>query len=289
MMKRIMVLFIMAIFSIAFTAECAAAEIPKAAAKALGTTKGKPCSEGLVFVNGKYIEPPYVVERWGNGIRINGNVVVPQAVDWTDFIKTQPGVKITKTESAAPEASEEESGDDDMDDLDEDDDSDDSLDDLFDDDPKPKKSAAKKPAKKPAKKKAAKPTTTVSYTLEGEFVANDASNKLKARVNKLRTDINTQLLKGGVMFFGDNYARVSADAISAEQVLMALPDLQKRATSAAELSKSVRAAGMVYLTQPICRDLYKNRVDYIKLQQRREKWKRDREFKKMLNGSGSLY
>ena len=32
--------------------------VPTESAKALGVTRGKPFSAGLVFVNGKYIEPP---------------------------------------------------------------------------------------------------------------------------------------------------------------------------------------------------------------------------------------
>lgn len=262
-----------------------AIEIPKAAGKALGVTKGKAFSSGLVFINGKYIEPPYVVERWGNGIRINEKPVIAQVIDWTDFIKTQSGVKVTKTESAVPEAAEEPEEEEELDDFD--DDLDSSLDDLFDDDPKPAKKAAKKPAKKKAKKRPPKPTTTVSYTLEGDFVPNDASKALVARINKLRTDINSTLLKGGVLIFGDNYARVTADAHSAEQILLSLPDLQRKSTSAAELTSGARAAGLVYLTPPICADLFANKVDYLKLQRRRTKWQEDKKFQKLINGSGA--
>ena len=45
--------------------------IPKESAKALGMTRGKPFVAGVVFINGKFIDPPYTVERWGTGIRIN--------------------------------------------------------------------------------------------------------------------------------------------------------------------------------------------------------------------------
>ena len=33
-------------------------EIPRESGKALGVTKGRAFSEGLVFVNGKFIRPP---------------------------------------------------------------------------------------------------------------------------------------------------------------------------------------------------------------------------------------
>ena len=45
------------------TAASAMHEIPKASAKALGVTRGKSFSSGVVFIEGKYIPPPYVVER----------------------------------------------------------------------------------------------------------------------------------------------------------------------------------------------------------------------------------
>lgn len=284
-MKKVLMI-IVAMLAIA----ASAIEIPKASAKALGVTKGKSFSEGIVFVNGKYLEPPYVVERWGCGIRINGQNVVAEVVPWSEFVKTQPGAKVTKSEApAAADAGDDEEEEDDLDDAYEDDDDEDSsLDDLFDDDPKPAKKAAPKKSA-PKKKKAApkKPRATVTYTLEGPFVPNDASKKLVARVNKTRTDINSTLLKGGVIFFGDKYARVTADAHSAEIVIDKLADIERKSKSASELLSAARSAGMVYLTGPVAGDLFRNKIDYIKLQQRREKWKKDRDLKKMLNGSGS--
>ena len=79
--------------------------IPFEAAKALGVTRGKPFTAGVVFVNGKYVDPPYVVERWGTGIRINSMPVTGQVVDWDDFLKTQDPSNLAKTEgSPAPAA-----------------------------------------------------------------------------------------------------------------------------------------------------------------------------------------
>lgn len=281
-MRTILMVLAAMVISIA-----SAIDIPKASGKALGVTKGRIFTEGLVFINGKYIEPPYVVERWGNGIRINETPVIGQVVDWSEFLKTQSGVKVTKTEiapAAEPEPEPE------VEDEPEDDDSDDSsLDDLFDDDPKPAKKAAKKPAKKKkvVKKRPPKPTTTVSYALDGDFVMNDAAKALVARVNKTRTDINTTLLKGGILIVGDRYARVSADTHSAEQVLSALPDILKKSTSANDVLAAARAAGLVYLTPPICADLYANKIDYLKLQRRKAKWQEDKKFKSLINNSGS--
>jgi hypothetical protein len=44
---------------------------------------------------------------------------------------------------------------------------------------------------------------------------------------------------------------------------------------------------MVYFTDELCRDLYRNRLDYLKLQERRVQWKKDKEWEKFLRESGS--
>ena len=195
-----------------FVFAAAAIEIPKASGKALGVTRGKPFEKGLVFVNGRYLESPYVVERWGTGIRINKVPVIGQVVDWTEFLKTQDGVKVIKTEVPPPQAAErapeavsspepvsappekEIAGSDDFDP---------SLDDLFEDEPQPQKKKADVPQAKPVarKPKSVKPIPTVTYALEGEFSANDASKALLKKVNDKRTQINAQLLDGEILFF----------------------------------------------------------------------------------------
>ena len=270
-----------AVVLLAGCAASAAIEIPKASGKALGVTRGKKFSKGIVFVDGKYLEPPYVVERWGVGIRINETPVVGQVIDWTEFLKTQDGVKVTKTETAPAPVAAPEPEPDEPEELE---DSDSSLDDLFDDDPKPKK-AAKKPAKKPARKpRPPKPTTNVTYSLEGEFVANEASTALLNKINKTRTDINAVLLAGGFICFGQRYSRVSGDIRTASQIIEKLPDIEKTSESEDELVAAVRSARLVYLTEPICQDLFRNRRDYLKLQARRDKEKSDRAFKKLMEG-----
>ena len=59
---------------------------PAEAATALKRVIGKPISTGYVFIDGKYIPPPYKVERNGLVIRVNNmqvtNPVVPWAEEW---------------------------------------------------------------------------------------------------------------------------------------------------------------------------------------------------------------
>ena len=52
--------------------------VPHDALVQLKATVGKPFTAGLVFVNGKFIPPPYKVERYGTALRINGQQVTGQ-------------------------------------------------------------------------------------------------------------------------------------------------------------------------------------------------------------------
>ena len=247
--------------------------VPKESAKALKVTRGRPFSSGAVFINGKYLEPPYVVERWGTGLRINSKQVTGPLVDWNEFLKTQSGVKVTKTESAAPvvEAAPAPTySTNDSDDT--------SLDDLFDDDPKPKK----KTYGRSRPTAPAKPRVSVSYALEGEFVPNDASKALLARINAARTEIDRQLRSGGFICFGNNYSQVVGDERSLQTMLEKLPELLQNSADVAAFNAGIRSAGLVYLNEVLCADLYRNRIDYRKLKELREKLKKDTQWKRML-------
>ena len=259
--------------------------VPKESAKALGVTRSKPFSAGMVFVNGKYIEPPYTVERWGTGIRINSIPVTGQIIDWNEFLKTQPGVKLERkapaeaaaeAPAAAPEppapapaapaaSSAEETS---------------SLDSLFDDDDSAAKAKTAETKEKPAEaprpapvvRKAA-PRPSATYVLAGPFKANDASKALLKRVNASRTELDRILRSGGFIFFGNNYSWVSGDKRTLLTMLEKLPELQQNAQSVSAFISGVRSAKLVYLNEVLCEELFKNRLDYRKLKERRERFK----------------
>ena len=265
------------------TALMAFQPIPKASARALGVTRGKLFSKGLVFINGKYLPPPYVVERWGTGIRINSTPVTGQIVDWNEFLKTQPGVKTVTTEpesvavseSAEPEAEAEatsetqpvEAAAADVN----------SLDDLFEDDSdendvKKKPAVARStPKPKVVHKPAPKPRATVSYVLEGYFVPNEETKALVKRINQTRTDVDRTLRSGGFLCFGDKYPNLSGDSRLLKKLLSKLPELQQQATDEADFVSSAYAANIVYLNETLLRELYKNRIDYLQLKRLRAK------------------
>lgn len=259
------------VVAVSFVAAAALAfpSVPKASAKALGVTRGKSFTSGLVFINGKYVKPPYVVERWGTGLRINGRKISGEVIGWNEFIKTQAGVKVTKTAapaaSAAPavEQTEDES----------------SLDDLFDDAEKGAKKGGKKSARAP--RKPAQPSVT--YSFDGEFAPNATTKALVEKINAARTDIDKKLRIGGFFFFGDGYSRVAGDAGTAWKILKTLPEAQRDNESAAALASALRSAGFVFLSDALCQDLFRNRVDYRALMDRRDSWQQDAQVEKLLN------
>lgn len=58
--------------------------VPQAALDELGIEYGTPRMTGFVFIDGRYIPPPYTVTRRGNGIFIN-RVQIEQPVPWSYF------------------------------------------------------------------------------------------------------------------------------------------------------------------------------------------------------------
>ena len=253
-------------------------QIPKESAKALGVTRGKPFSAGMVFINGKYIEPPYVVERWGTGIRINKEPVTGQVVDWNEFLKTQGGVKIEKraeTVSAAPVVQQAAPAVENVDSS--------SLDDLFDDDPKPVKRKIDSSTRSSTVTRPPVPRTVVSYALDGEFKSNDASKALVGRINETRTEIDRVLRAGGFICFGDAYSRVTGDKRTLMAMLERLPELEQRSEGLDDFRAGVRSAGLVYLNEVLCEDLFRNRIDYRKLKERRERIKSDQKWSQILD------
>ena len=268
---------VLVLASVAVAAASGMPEIPKASARALGVTRGKSFSAGVVFINGKYIAPPYVVERWGTGIRINSKPVTGPIIPWSEFLKTQEGVKVTKTEAPPPPPPPQQAAP-----ASSDADDDTSLDDLFDDDPKPKK--PKSPTRSAsASTQHAAPKTTVSYSLDREFVHNAATRALVAKINSVRTEIDRILRNGGFICFGDSYSRVMGDSRSVLTLLEKLPGIQRRSDTLQEFRANVRAAGLVFLNEVLCEELFRNKVDYPRLLDRYEKLKRDVDVQKMLN------
>lgn len=264
--------------------------VPKQALVELKATVGKPFSSGLVFIDGKFIPPPYKVERFGTAFRINGQQVTRQVIPWDEFLKTQPGVRIEQVEiapsapaeSAAPEPAAAEAAEP----ADDDSDISDDFDDLFDDNPKPKKkkAPARAAAKKPAPRPSA-PTVATKVVFDGTFRPNTKTKSMVERLNKIRTDMEVMLRKGGTCFFGTRYSTVTADRAPTDMFLSAVPQAMRENSSYEDFASAVRAKGIVFLPESVLRDLFRNRLDYVKLQERARAVKEERAWEKKLNNS----
>ena len=259
--------------------------VPRQALVELKATVGRPFKAGLVFINGRFIEPPYKVERYGTAFRINGIQVSGQVIPWDDFLKTQSGCKVEKVEpSASPaepvteeveeeveeEVSDESSGGDD-------------LDDLFSDDPAPAATKKKKTVKRVRKVvRKVEPVPETRVVFDGDFRMNDRSRQLVARLNKLRSEIETSLRSGGCFFFSSRHSRINVDSGAADLLLDSLPAVMKNNAGFPGFASAARAANLGYLPEQTLRDLFRNRIDYLKLQERRRVLKEERRWENLL-------
>ena len=276
------------LFLFAFGVEAAFVPPPKEAVKALKITKGRPFSSGVVFIDGKFIEPPYVVERYGNVLRINKIQITNAVIEWSEFLKTQDGLVVTKSEAApapaaeapAPAAPAAEASDTE--------DDDDPLSDLFDDAPaKPKKTRHTHASHHAPAPKQAAPKVKTTLSLNGEFQKNAKSAMYVNKINALRTEIDASLRRGCFFCFGSSYSRVSGDKEAAHKILQELPKIMKNDSEFGPFAADVRKAGFVYFPPNLVREMFANRVDYLVLQKRWKKVFEELEFNTMLDRAGA--
>ncbi|MBO7482406.1 MAG: hypothetical protein J6U17_00780 [Kiritimatiellae bacterium] len=249
---------------------------PREAAPALKATQGKQFNAGFVFIDGKYIKPPYKVERYGTVLRVNGMQVTNPVIAWDEFVKTQEGVKVSKKEIAAPAGPEPDVGGDDsfdMDDLSSD------LDDLFSDEPaKPKKSAPRR-ALRPRG-----PTIVVTYELEGPFVPNDRTKALVDRINGARGKIDGKLRSGWYFFFGSRYSALSGDSRVATDLLYGLSQAMKSSETYEQFAEALkRNPDTSMLPQPLVEDLFAHKSDHFAIERRIKSAKSERDVQNMIN------
>ena len=229
-------------------------KVPDEARIALKGTRGKPTSTGLVFVNGHYLKPPYIMARYGTAIFVNNVQVTDQVVPWRSFLAPQPGAAPVAAPAPAPAAPAKKAT---------------AIDDLFDDAPAP--------AEKPAVESA--PAVGASSSFE----MNARAKQLLKRINDQRTALNRRLRNGETCFFGKSYARVDVPQRLGRDRIAVLPEAMRDAADGADLYNRMRAKGFVFLNAKLCADLIENRVDYTELVERRKKLKEEEDLQKMLN------
>lgn len=229
-------------------------EVPAAANKALKAVKGKAIRTGMVFVNGHYVKPPYVLMRSGTAIFVNYNTqITGQVVPWKAFLATQGGAAAAAAKPAAPAPARPAQ----------------SVDDLFADTPPaaPVKTAA------PAAANAAE---------DVDFTPNEQSKRLLKRINDRRSYLDRRLREGYVIFFGSRYAPVSVAPRMARALLAMLPEAIRDADDGADLLRKLRAKGVNYLNREICDELVENRTDSPQIIEHRKEMEKADELNKLL-------
>ena len=232
--------------------------VPDQARVALKGSRGKPIRTGLVFVNGHYVKPPYVVARYGTAIFVNNIQVTDQIVSWRMFVASQPGMATAKPQPAkpAPAAPAKKVA---------------SIDDLFDDD-----SSSSAPAASSGAAAAAEPAG-------GAFEQNARTKQLLKRINDYRTDVDRRLRRGETCFFGKRYARVDVPSRLGRDLIGALPEAMRDLADGNDLFGRMRGRGFIFMNAILCADLIANRADYTALVERRQKLKEDEDLQQMLS------
>ena len=264
-MIRLKLVFLLAAAAISSVGAKPLPEVTDAAKEAMGTTPGRMVLSGFVFVDGRYLPPPYTVSRVGNGIFVN-RVQVEQPVPWSRFYPPKANEKAEdgdfeeveengeKTDAAKP-------GNGDFEEVEEtpaalpkkaaaklDD-----LDDLFADDNPP---TANKPAVA---------TPAAPRDIPGEI------EQLKAALDKRRATYENRLSKNDIYFFSTSHSRINGNYGTARSMIEVLPEALYAATSPEDLLARLRRANIYFLDERAVRVLFKNKQSYPMLKERRQK------------------
>lgn len=245
-------------------------EVPEAAIEALGITEGTQQSRGFVFIAGRYLAPPYTVMRKGNGIFIN-RVQVEQPFSWP-------------VEALMPSAS-----------L--------SI-----------KKATEEPEKKDAEKdnilsaapvrEATEDSTNMTALAEGspveaqggntlDLLFNDASSnsavekktspvvlaqkqkdELRQKLDRIRLYFEAGLSQGEIFLFNNKNGRINGTYGTAKTLFAVLPEAVRYSQSPQDLMARLNQGGVFFLDGNACEDLYRNKLNFMVLSERR----RDIEF-----------
>ncbi len=280
-----------------------AADLPDVTDEAiaeLGTTLGTPQMNGFVFIDGRYIPPPYTVSRKGNAIFIN-RIQIEQPVAWSraaatgavpqpapaaaavkksvdadgDFEEVGAAAKPVAAAEPAPAAAKAKSVK--------------SIDDLFDDDtPAKPVSAAAAPAAPAAP--AAAPAVAASGAGTAELTDDDLKRQkeaLVANLERLRRGYEQALVQNEFFFFGTRHNRVNGNYGTARALMGVLPKALRYAQSPVDLMQRLNQGGVYFIDLGICSALYKNRGTFPMLEERLTKIEDAEEFEAVKRKSSS--
>ncbi|MFA7172614.1 MAG: hypothetical protein WC340_04240 [Kiritimatiellia bacterium] len=266
-------------------------EVTQAALSEMGVTYGIPQMSGFIFVNGRYLPPPYAVTRRGNAIFINRHQI-EQPVAWSYFDSSvvdtpeaiDPGelnaesnvldqkprgegesadaapAKVASIDAlfsedvdAGADTAVKEQGVQNIS----------HIDDLFTDDEPPKRPVANLFQPQPAPVKEAKPA--VSQTTEQ---LQEKKEILKARLDKKREFYERAIAKGELYFFNTSHNQINGNYGTARTLIEVLPGALRYSRSPSELMSFLRAGNVYFIDLTTCEALYKHKTTFPLLQQR---------------------
>ena len=284
-MKRIVGLYLGAVLAAGARA-AELAEVSEEALYELGSTYGAPQLHGFVFIEGRYIPPPYTVTRKGNAIFIN-RIQVEQPVPWGRGVAPADGAPGTAA-AAAPAAKKSVDADGDFEEVapaaeaaapaapapaaepakpktvk--------SIDDLFDDE-EPAAPAAPAPQAVPAAGPAPAPLPAAAAgggatERSSEEVKRD-KEALIAHLDRIRKGYEQSLARGDMFFFGQRHNRVNGNYGTARTLMGVLPKALRNAQSPQDLLQRLNAGGVYFIDLGICAELYRNKMTFPQLEER---------------------
>lgn len=249
-------------------------EVPDEAITALGMTIGTPKRNGFVFIEGRYISPPYTVSRKGNGIFIN-RIQVEQPIVWSAET-LNPSVHPQPKKDEAPKTPE-----------------------PVEPSPEPQppaESAAVVVTDSIVVSNAPPAEAPVGKTLDALFddsatnsvagvekngsgtekkatpvvLTQKQKDELRQKLDAIRVRFEQGLARGEIYFFSPKYGRVNGTYGTAKTLFSVLPEALRYAQSPQDLMSRLRQGGVSFLDASTCVDLYKNKLSFMVLNDRRK-------------------
>ena len=241
-------------------------EVTEAAVAELGATPGTPQMNGFVFIEGRYIAPPYAVSRKGNGIFIN-RIQIEQPQPWP--LSAAPG---TGPAADAPPVKKALDADGDFEEV------------GTAAEAKPAVAAAEPVAAEPAKPRSvqsidelfeedapAKPAPVAAAPVVAELTPEDLKRQkeaLVANLERLRKGYEQALIQNEVFFFGFRQNRVNGNYGTARTLMGVLPKALRQAQSPQDLMQRLNQGGVYFLDLRICAAVFKNKGAFPLLEDR---------------------
>ncbi len=249
-------------------------DVPEEAIEALGKTEGTPQSNGFVFFEGRYIVPPYTVTRKGNGIFVN-RIQVEQPFAWMAETLTLAALLPTKKPEEAVKKSDVDSGDSAVETP-----AQNTVEDFMS---APVLPAEAKPVDKPAGKaldllfgdESAKPATEEKSDAAVEkktvpvVLTQKQKTELRTKLDAIRLRFEVGLSQGEIFLFDDKNGRINGTYGTAKALFAVLPEAVRYSKSPQDLMARLNQGGVNFLDINACTDLYRNKLNFIVLNERR--------------------